>query len=67
MTTAINWTAYKVTKNGCGDPDELIGYYQTYSRALDEAMKENGTKTPGHGFCCHDGGKCVVEEITISA
>lgn len=66
-STNPNWIAYRVIKYGCGEPYEIIGYYQTKEKAAIIAAHENGDKKPGNGFCCHDGGKCDVQQITIES
>jgi len=64
-STAVRWTAYRVVKIGCGEPDEIVGYYRTRSSADMVAATNNFGKKHGCGFCGHGGGSCTVEEISI--
>lgn len=57
-TTAIKWIAYRVYKNGCGEPDETIGYYQIRKAAEMRALSES-TKP----MCSHT--SVGIEEIEI--
>jgi hypothetical protein len=62
-STSVNWKAYQVIKLGCGEPDEVIGYYSNRKKA--EIQMLTYAANLGRGCCPHE--KYEIKEITIES
>ncbi len=60
QSTAVNWRAYRVWKDSCGEPETTFGYYSTRARAEMEALKRSTDP-----MCQHE--SVSIEEIEIES